>query len=336
MAGAALALSMYNNHATATKEEHGRTVYRVCHETVDGRFNWDKRCSNLRPVSREISFLSRRCSAGSGCRYVVRGHHVYWMEYSSIDGPCLHSGPAFHIPSWMCLITRDQVDWVEERTLYPVTRYSSAFHSLEGVADAHLPVWQRDQLASYAADDTSVYAEGNRLKGVNPQRFSVIFPFGKEERWQVFLVSQRGETTFLNDRVVENIDLHQFHLLNPVQCPGHGLPCTYNKWTPDDFLKDGNWGGILGKVGNDIVFLQQDGGISRFPNMVSSDTFMFASYRRTYLHTRGKFYELEPVDGFRVDATLPPNALSFVPPIPVTSHGMKLVDMNVQYFKGNN
>lgn len=266
-----------------------------CREFTNGALG--KCTTNLRAIS---------------SNYVVKRGKVYWMTISEFyERPCLLGmGALFpNLTSWKCIKSETNQPYiVEERRLDRVARYSPAFQSLEGSEPLRAD-WQQEQLANYAKDEKSVYYKGKKIEGADPQKFSVIFPFGKNERWKKFSLSQSARTLFFRWKATEYVELNQFRVFTPVRCPEHGLSSCTAPREIDRFFESGNWGGILGWIGDDIVFLKETG-VTRFAGMASTDMFMFATRYRIYLYTHNKFYEL--------------------------SKDHKLIEMDVGYFERNN
>ncbi|NVZ86513.1 DKNYY domain-containing protein [Pseudomonas yamanorum] len=251
--------------------------------------------------------------------YVVKAGSVYWMrKEESYERPCLIGPGAFfhNLLSLKCMRSKDNRSVsVQKRYLDRVAKYSQAFQSLDG-SEFLLENWQRVQLANYAKDQSAVYYKGQSIKGADPRFFSVIFPFGHHPRWDKYSVSQSSKVLFLDGRENKYVDLSKFRAFTPVQCPGQGLHLCTKRRELDDFFKYGNWGGgLLGWIGDDIVFLVNSK-VVRFYNMASPEMFMFASNSRMYVFTRGRFYEVAEPRGNLFEYTL--------------------IYMDVEYFKNNN
>ncbi|HGM5488950.1 TPA: DKNYY domain-containing protein [Serratia fonticola] len=296
-------------------DDYGRPVLTICHETIRGKINPDGEV-DMRSQYRQQCTKDLRPLFS---QYVVLKNDVYWMEQNSYEhSPCIggtgDSTALFYNLSWECMTAKPrQVNAIEERQLYPVARNAPEFKPLKA-NEVNPPEWQSAQLADYAKDAKSVYYRRSKIEGADPKQFQVIFPFGNEEKWRHFAVSDSGGETFVGGKSIGSVDLHQFRLLTPVACPKHGLSQCTAYDDADVFFLYGNWdGGVLGQLGHDVVFLQQDK-ISQFSNMASADMFMFANSKRIYLYTRGEFYELSN------DAVYP---------------GKKLINMNTQFFEQN-
>ena len=199
--------------------------------------------------------------------YVVKEGQVYWMTRENVNEKPCAMGMAKLFPNLMylkCLISgKNKPLEIEVRHLDWSAQYSPAFHSLEG-SEPLRAKWQQDQLANFAKDEKSVYFKGELIEGADPQQFSAIFPFGEDEKWENFHVSQSGRSVFLRDKVIDDIDLRQFRAFTPVRCPEHGLSSCTGARKVDDFFKYGNWGGVLGRIENDIFFLRPNG-VTQFP-----------------------------------------------------------------------
>ena len=255
----------------------------ICREYTDE--SQGKCTANLRPIS---------------SNYVVKKKQVYWMHKSEYtDAPCLKSMAAYfhNLFSWRCWTSEpNHIDYIEERHLRRVAAYSPSFQPLEG-SGPQLADWQQKQLADYAKDESAVYMGTSKIVGADPHDFSVIFPFGNDERWKDFSVARSGNTIFFGGRATD-IDLNQFRAFSPVRCPEPWLPCPTNI---DELLSNHDKSvGILGSIGSDVVLLQ-DMGVVRFANMVSPDMFMFITRYKIYLYTRGKFYEVNKGSSWPVD-----------------------------------
>ena len=265
----------------------------VCRESTNHTLG--KCTANLRSIS---------------SHYAVKEGKVYWMTREKFNETPCGMGIASLFPnlfSWKCLRSEKNEPYeVEVRDLYRGVHYSPAFHSLEG-SEPLRAKWQQGQLANYAKDEKSVYFKGELIEGADPQQFSVIFPFGEDEKWEGFHVSQSGRSVFLMDKIIDDVDLRQFRAFTPVRCPEHGLSSCTGARETDYFFKYGGWRGVLGRIGDDIVFLRPDG-ITQFPYRVSPDAFMFASAQRVYLYSQGEFYEL-------------------------TKDGKKFIEMDVGFFE---
>lgn len=247
-----------------------------CYENTDGFLS--KCTPDLRPLF---------------SNYVVARGKVYWMtkrEY--VEHPCLSGMGAFihNLTSWKCMKSRpNQVHHIEERKLKLVAKFSTEFRAMKGSKNS-LTDWQRDQLANYTMDDKAVYFRDKKIEGAAPQSFSVVFPFGSDERWKNFRVSQSENKIFFDWKAHQYIDFSQFHAFVYVLCPGHGLSCTSASQTKQAIKNEERWG-ILGWIGNDVILLQGHG-MTRFPNMASPDMFSFVAGYKTYLFTKNKFYQL--------------------------------------------
>ncbi|RMO95201.1 MULTISPECIES: DKNYY domain-containing protein [Pseudomonas] len=265
----------------------------VCEEVVSGRFNGDGTIDDSKKKTQKCSSDLRTLSA----HYVVLDDDVYWMNQVRYkEKPCItgagDASGAISNFSFSCLLSKQgQINSIETRELNLVAHYSPSFKplegSLQGIAD-----WQTDQLAYYAKDDISVYYGGRKIKGADPHLFSVVFPLGDDKKWRSLSVSMSGNEMFVGGLSIGDIDLYDFRPLIPVDCPEHGISECAGRRELEDFLKYDNWGqGLLGVVGNDLVFLHTSGA-ERFADMASSDTFMFATSKKIYVYTKAKFYEL--------------------------------------------
>ncbi len=265
----------------------------ICKERIEGRFNKQGdveetpgpvgRCStNLRKIS---------------THYVAKDGKIYWMrqEHSRnthcISGTGDASALIYNL-SPACLFSRPgQYDAIEDRWLKLVTQDSTAFQSLEDTSEP-LPYWKKDQYSHYAKDTNHVYYKHAKIEGAKPELFAVFFPFGTDDNWRKYEFSKSEDEVFVGGKPIGKIDLNQFTPLKPVRCPEHGLKtCAY---VPDmeSFFTAGNWGsGILGKLGNDLIFLREHGA-DYFQGMASPDMFMFVTSKKIYLYTHGTFYEL--------------------------------------------
>lgn len=256
--------------------------------------------------------------------YALMDGEVYWVNlYETSNIPCSVGSPGdltgmAILFSPRCWIERsNQLYHTKEYKLNYVTTYSPEFHVLEAVKKDS-PKWQIEQVESYAIDGKSVYFEGRIIERARPNNFSVIFPFGAEGKWRNFNVSKSGDLLFMGGVSSESVELEGFNYFEPVQCPGHGLPCTSKK-DPDYLFRYLDYrSGVLGWIGKDVVFLREDG-IDVYRGKFYSDTFMFLSVKRIYLFSAGKFYELRQFDqGYSYD-----------------KRGF-LVDMDFGYFRKNN
>ncbi|MEN4932060.1 hypothetical protein ABEI22_23580 [Erwinia billingiae] len=294
----------------------GRPVNNICSEFVYGKFNLNGERDDLFKVNQQCSNDILPIFSN----YVSIKKNIYWMSKVNYErSPCITgtgdaTGLIYNITSWDCLTAKPmQVNKIEKRDLYLVAKYSTTFRPVDHVKTTR-PYWQSEQLASYAHDDASVYFQGEKIKGVNPENFQVIFPFGEDDKWHIYNAFKSNGSTFVGGYNVGDLELRKFHLLSVVSCPEHGLTRCTGFSDPDAFFRAGNWGrGVTGYIGNDVIFLQPEV-ISRFSNMASPDMFMFASSQRIYLYTHSKFYEV--VEG---EAGLQ----------------KKLVDMDKQYFEHN-
>ncbi|EPM66541.1 hypothetical protein A584_25286, partial [Pseudomonas syringae pv. theae ICMP 3923] len=130
-----------------------------------------------------------------------------------------------------------------------------------------------------------------RIEGATPDLFKVFFPFGDDRSWHKYEFSKSDKNVFLGGKSIGKIYLSQLEPLKPVRCPGHGLiTCTYAAEI-DDLLNRGWGNGLLGKLGNDLIFLREHGA-DYFQGMASPDMFMFVTTKKVYLYTHGTFYEL--------------------------------------------
>ncbi|KPY03891.1 DKNYY domain-containing protein [Pseudomonas syringae] len=265
----------------------------VCNEVVIGRFDGDGSIDDTKNKTRKCSSGMRAISTN----YVVLDDDVYWMSQVRYkEKPCItgagDASGAISNLSFSCLFSKQgQINSIEERELHLVAHNSPAFQSMEGSLKG-LTDWQLDQLAYYAKDDSSVYYRGRKLKGAKPNDFSVIFPFGDDKRWYKYPVAVSGKEKFIGGMGVGNIDLYNFRLFIPVACPGHGLSVCTSYKDVNVFFEYGNWDqGLLGQVGDDVIFLYTYG-VERFADMASLDTFMFATSKKMYLYTKAQFYEL--------------------------------------------
>lgn len=271
--GALSALLLGCNEENIKSVEEGT----VCREFINGS---QGKCSgDFRTVS---------------SNYAVRHGRVYWATFREFyERPCLIGAGAFfsNMASPECLSSdRNEPYNVKERRLKGGERYTPAFVSLEDSEQTRVD-WQQKQLAYYAKDEKAVYFKGQVMKGADPNKFSPIFPFGESEGWSRFNVSRSGKTTYLNEHAIGDVNFYKFKAFTPVQCPQHGFSQCTDPRSVDSFLSYGNWGGgVLGKIENEVV-LVTDYKIYRFSSVVSPDAFMFASYKRLYFYSDGRFYE---------------------------------------------
>lgn len=237
------------------------------------------------------------CSSGYreiSKNYAVVGNNVYWVRRVEYSSPaCVRSGDPIqgllNLFSWNCWIANpNKVYRHENRELNLVEKYTPDFRVLNA-GDSALSGWQREQVEQYSVNDSSVFLRSKRMDGAEPKSFSPIFPFG-EEKWNRFFFSKSQGSTFVGGRVAPDLRIEGFRVLEPTQCPGHGLQCT------SDYTLDGDhgyWGyrGILGKTGSDIAYLSWDGAIV-FRGLAGKDTFMFMTAKHMYLFSKGRFYEV--------------------------------------------
>lgn len=277
---------------------------------------------NIKPVEAEgicrefINDALGKCSNNFrtvSSNYAVREGRVYWATFrGSYQRPCMGGGMGSFFTnmfSYECMSSeRNEPYYVNERRLEGGARYTPEFASLEGTEPTRV-YWQQQQLAYYAKDKKSVYFKGRVVEGADPNKFAPIFPFGDGERWKSFNVSRSGNTTFLNQYAVGDIDFSKFKPFIPVRCPRHGIAqCTAPR-SVDDFIKYGNWGGVLGKIDDEVV-LVTGLEVYRFSGVVSPDAFMFATHKKLYFYSDGKFYEW-------------------------SGRGLKFVDMDAAFFELN-
>lgn len=267
----------------------------ICNETVHGGFDW---MGN----EKQDKKYTRKCSKNThiiSTHYVAIDNNVYWMRKSTSKSSACSYGSVTSVFSnlnFTCLLSkRGQINSTEDRDLYFTAQSPTDFQSLEN-NDLDLKPWQREQLANYAKDAKSVYVDSTKIGNASPDGFSVIFPFGADEKWKRFEISKKADRTFLRSKSIGNVDLRQFLPFNPVICPEHGVHgCTAPREL-NDFFKYSNWDkGVLGQLGKDIVFLQPYH-FNRFPDMASPDMFMFATYHRIFVYTKEAFYELVDTD----------------------------------------
>ncbi|WP_223444503.1 DKNYY domain-containing protein [Pseudomonas sp. BF-R-19] len=263
--------SSANRPETETKNNPGKEICREFTNDSQGK------CTT------KLRFISSN--------YVVKKGHVYWMTKTERkEKPCGLGMPFFfhNLMSWRCFRSEsNQIDHVEERRLRSVAPYSPQFKALEGSSPL-LTTWQQEQMASYAKDEKSVFFKNIEIVGADPNNFEVVFPFGDDEMWKNISVSQSGKSLFSKWKPIGNIELNQFRAFTPVRCPENGLSCV-KKF--EDIKNDNLRHGIIGWIGDAVLVLHENG-ISRFPGMVSPDTFMFRSRYKTYLYAKKSFYEL--------------------------------------------
>ncbi|WP_371367859.1 hypothetical protein ACA097_00940 [Pseudomonas sp. QL9] len=278
----------------------------VCKESTRNMFG--KKCFP------DMKMISRNYALMDGKIYWVRLHESSEVPCYSSSGDMTGIGAMFSPRCWV--EERNRVYYTKEYVLRFVASYSPKFRALK-TDDPKAPRWQRDQLESYASDNASVYFEGKKIERASPNDFSVIFPFGIEDKWNVFSVSRSNGLLFMEGKLSENVELERFNYFVPVQCPGHELPCTSKKDPEYQFKYLGYDGGVLGWIGKDVVYLRRDG-IDVYRGKFSSGTFMFLSVGRTYLFSGEKFYELRQFNqGYSYDKRA------------------YLVDMDFGYFREN-
>jgi len=216
IAGIASALVLFSGEPTLAQsskiDDQGRLVVVVCRQTIHGRFNRHGGIDDSEgPVEKCFTDLNPIFS-----NYVTKDGRVYWMSKSTYRRePCFRGVMFSNLFSWECWTAKPrQINDVEERYLWLAAQYSPAFRTLEG-SEPDRTGWQQEQLAHYAIDQTSVYFKDKKIKGANPQQFSVIFPFGEDEKWAMFKVSQSGDSTFLDGNAIDNVDLSQFRAFTP-------------------------------------------------------------------------------------------------------------------------
>lgn len=282
-----------DTHAPVHIDSQDRPVRDICSEMIYGKID-----KAGKPDTSKTSH--GKCTTHSTPlfhQYVIADKTIYWMEqYDYNHTPCITDtgdtvGLIYNL-SWDCFTARPrQINAVSERSFYAVAPDTSSFQPLKS-AKTDMVEWQKKQLTNYGRDNKTVYYHNWRLEGANPATSSVIFPFGNDKKWALYSVVTDGEKYFFNGQAMPDVDLRHFRVLKPVKCPGHGLSrCTFND-DAEEFFKYGNWdGSIPGVVGNDIVILQQFA-VSRFPNMASPDTFLFASSQALYFYSNGKFFQI--------------------------------------------
>ncbi|MBV7586039.1 hypothetical protein KW851_24635 [Pseudomonas sp. PDM33] len=252
--------------------------------------------------------------------YVLLKGNVYWRTVKTYsESACAaSSGDATAaIPNLLspkCWIGGHERYYVSEYHLYFVVKHSPDFRVLGGEGGSVKVDWQQLQLQDYATDLKSVYFQGRVIREADPKRFSVIFPFGDNEDWDAFYVSQSGAMLFLSGVPQGDIDISGFHYFETTKCPGHGLPCTSEKDLAD-FIRSGQ--SIVGWSGSDIILLRGERAY-KFNGMMSKDAYVFSSIKRTYFYSNGKFYEFKFEDERGLE------------------RGVKLFDMDVEYYRANN
>lgn len=257
-------------------------------------------------ICREITDKSEgKCTANLkylSSNYVVKKGYVYWIDiHNSTESPCMFGiGAIFHnMFSWKCqFLGWNHKDIVEERSLRKVAKFSPDFKTFEET-EPSLPAWQQKHLVNYAKDDRAVYYYFFKLEDADPKNFSVIFPFGTNDKWQQFELSQSAGSTYLGGRRYKHVNFAELNLFTDVRCPGHGLSClsiSHMKEAHDHRRRPS----MFGRIGNDIILFRYDG-IAFFTNRMSPDTFTFSTRYRHYIYTQKKFYELHECGEWLID-----------------------------------
>lgn len=246
---------------------------KVCYEYTNG--SRGKCTPDLRPVF---------------SKYVVKRGQVYWMEKTTKTTSCYVGAMTAFIEAgmWRCLrLATDGTELIETRELLKAAAYSPAFQGLVNPMYT-LDDWQSDQFAYYAKDKKSVYFKNKKIKGANPNTFSIIFPFGNDETWKEITMSQSAGILFFRWEPIGNIEPNKLRIFSPVKCPEKGISCAPKL----DKSKNGSLHhGIIGSIGDDIFVLHENG-VAHFPGKASLDAFIFRGKYQTYLYSHNKFYQL--------------------------------------------
>lgn len=233
---------------------------------------------------------------------VVDGR-VYWMaESNNRYSPCKGTGvgavtqglnPVCYLPA------RLQVhENVVHRTFWLLSTDAAHFRVARS-SQAGLTPDQEDKVAMYSMDSTSVYIRANRIEGADPQSFEVIFPFGDystvnlnaKDKLQRYSYARDNQHLFIDEWSLPYIDLTTVEWLNG-HCTGEITECQN---TPSARP-------LVGKVGNDILYLHQSPRPTLFRNLATADFELSREGFRSYVRSGGKRYMIEA--GFREEAKL--------------------------------
>jgi hypothetical protein len=248
----------------------------VCEAEIDGRG------ASLHGCSAYDQILA-------GNYRVIKGE-VYWErknyapEFGCGQGPGAIAG---NLISFKCWMQRDgYARTVEHRSLTKVEKLSPSFRVLES-EEPGLLTWQKEQFNDYAVGEQGVYRYGRRLEGADPKDFSVIFPLGDQEHWRFLDISRSGKSTFVGRKNLGEVDLTQFRLLEPSDCPKVNAGCSTDDLA--ELLRSGD--DVVGSVGNDVVVLRAYDSV-RIDNKASPGMYIFTHGANRYVHTREVLYQL--------------------------------------------
>lgn len=230
-----------------------------------------------------------------GKYYLVVNGKAYWTHYEKErSGPCPGMGvgamgnminPVCYLPSWL------QINHTQEERSYWLVSTDGDHFQLIGTNHKNMVAWQRDTMARYTVDRSSVYLNSVRLPGADPKTFEVLFPYGSTEEWSYF--------SFGRDQQHSYIDEYAFPLIALDKVTWLPLPCIEGSFSCKD---SGDVRTHIGRVGRDILFLQYGSRPTVFHDKAGPNLFCFRSDAVNYCRTGGKLYAIKP--DFEVEASL--------------------------------
>lgn len=249
--------------------------------------------ANRRPPDRERDCSKEKDAVRKDSFQVVDGR-VYLVAVSrERDSPCKGTGvgsvaqglnPVCYLPASLQIH-----ETIERRTFWLLSTDATHFRAAHSNQTALTPD-QAGKIAAYTMDSTSVYLRATRIEGADPQSFEVIFPFGDysavnlnaKDKLQRYFFARDKQHLFIDEWSLPAIDLTKVEWLSG-PCTGEIMECQNTAYAKP----------LVGKVGNDILYLDQRARPTLFRNLATADFELSREGFRSYVKSAGKRYMID-------------------------------------------
>jgi hypothetical protein len=258
--------------------------------------------ANPRPPDRERDCSKEKDAVRKDSFQIVDGRVYLGGVSRERESPCSGTGvgsvaqglnPVCYLPA------RLQIHETIERRTFWLLSTDAAHFRVARSSQAGLTPDQANQVAAYSMDSTTVYLGATRIKGADPKSFEVIFPFGDysavnlnaKDKLQRYSYARDNQHLFIGEWSLPPIDLTKVEWLSG-HCTGEIMECQNTTYAKP----------LIGKVGDDILFLYKSARPTLFRNLATADFELSREGFKSYVISGGKRYLIE--HGFMEEAKL--------------------------------
>jgi len=219
--------------------------------------------------------------------YQVIDHKAYWKSSKKErHGNCSGIGPGAlgqllmpecYLPSQL---QRHSVD--EYREYWLVSEDGDHFKAAT-TQKSQLTAWQQNEKNRYAVDSHSVYLNSNEIVGADPNTFEVLFPFGDDQKWDLYYLAKDANHLYADGQLLPDIELSNIQWLD--------LPCQAVDKQCDTLTSQRV---NIGQVGSDVIYLRYAHRATVFRGLAKPDLMCFQQGYQHYCKSGNQYFVIQP------------------------------------------